>query len=206
MDNIKTVELKVLPKDLGNEDLIKKKAANKAVFDVNTGLLRSGAIMRLRLVGVESVNYTSEGGIGSDLHNITGRDKDLHSEVGKLRDYYRADLVTLVSDAGGGGIAWLGGGKRFGYNVIARHTIKKSGWTLGHEVGHNMGCPHHTGHAFVAREVGYFTVMSMGPGQKGILQFSNPEVRYQGIPTGTADQNNVAIINRNARRVAAYYP
>ena len=30
MENIKTVELKVLPKDLENEDLIKKKAANKA--------------------------------------------------------------------------------------------------------------------------------------------------------------------------------
>lgn len=30
MDNMKTVELKVLPKDLENEDLIKKKAANKA--------------------------------------------------------------------------------------------------------------------------------------------------------------------------------
>jgi len=55
-------------------------------------------------------------------------------------------------------------------------------------------------------EVGYFTVMSMGPGQKGILQYSNPEVKYEGIPTGTAEQNNVAIINRNARRVTAYYP
>ena len=29
-DRIKTVELKVLPKDLDNKDLIKKKAANKA--------------------------------------------------------------------------------------------------------------------------------------------------------------------------------
>ena len=162
--------------------------------------------MRLRLVGVEPVDYTSTNGIGSDLHNITGRDKKLHSCVSKLRDRYRADLVSLVSDAGGGGIAWLGGGKRFGFSVIARHTIKNSGWTLGHELGHNMGCPHHTGHAFTAGKTGYYTVMSMGPGQKGILQYSNPYVAYKGVPTGTIENNNVSIINRNASKVAAYYP
>ena len=111
----------------------------------------------------------------------------------------------------------MGGGKAFGYSVIARHTIMKSGWTLGHEVGHNFGCPHHTGHAFFDGQAGHYTFMSMGRVQRiqrmrhphmkyrGLRQYSNADVNYLGTPTGTVTNNNAAIIRRNVKRIAQFF-
>ena len=81
----------------------------------------------------------------------------------------------------------------------------KSGWTLGHELGHNFGCPHKRGYAFKAEGTGYYTVMSMGPGQRGLLRYSNPNVIYKGTPMGTVAHNNAATIKRNAKGIARYY-
>jgi hypothetical protein len=187
-----------------------QRKARIAVCEVNTGLSRSAACAQLRLVAVEPIQYATAGNIGKDLHKIRG-DK----QVNQLRATHKADLVCLVSEAGGGGVAYMGGGKAHGYSVIARHTIMKSGWTLGHEVGHNFGCPHHTGQAFFDGQAGHYTFMSMGSGQSGLLhphvkyrglrQYSNPDVNYLGTPTGTVTNNNAAIIKRNAKRIARFY-
>ena len=196
-----------------------QRKARIAVCEVNTGLSRSAACAQLRLVAVEPIQYATAGNIGKDLHKIR-----VDKQVNQLRAKHKADLVCLVSEAGGGGVAYTGGGKAHGYSVIARHTIMKSGWTLGHELGHNFGCPHRTGHAFFDGRAGHYTFMSMGPGQSGLLhphvkyrglrQYSNPDVRVQtefdvidyfGTPTGTVTNNNASIIKRNAKRIARFY-
>tara|TARA_Y100001934_G_scaffold149258_1_gene179131 strand:- start:1920 stop:3599 length:1680 start_codon:yes stop_codon:yes gene_type:complete len=171
-----------------------------AVQQVNTALEVSQAGAQVRLVAVEPIKYKTAGNIGADLHRIR-----VDKEVSRLRARHKADLVCLVSEAGGGGVAFLGGGKSFGFSVIARHTILNSGWTLGHELGHNFGCPHNTGYAFKAGGIGYYTVMSMGPGSRGLLRYSNPDVSYKGTSTGTASKNNAGIIRRNAKRIAKFY-
>jgi len=189
-----------------------QRKARISVCEVNTGLSRSAACAQLRLVAVEPIQYSTAGNIGADLSKIRG-DK----QVNQLRAKYKADLVCLVSEAGGGGVAYTGGGKVHGYSVIARHTIMKSGWTLGHELGHNFGCPHRTGHAFYDGQAGHHTFMSMGHVQRiqrmrhphmkyrGLRQYSNPDVNYSGTLTGTVTNNNAAIIKRNAKRIARFY-
>lgn len=189
-----------------------QRKAKIAVAQVNTGFSRSGAGAQLRLAAVEPIQYATAGNIGADLHKIR-----VDVETRELRGKHKADLVCLVSEAGGGGVAYVGGGRAFGFSCIARHTILNSGWTLGHEVGHNLGCPHHTGHAFTDGEKGFYTVMSMGPDKniptdirrrlrfRGLLQFSNPDVKYEGIVSGTKTSNNAGIIEHNARYISRFY-
>jgi prepilin-type N-terminal cleavage/methylation domain-containing protein len=184
-------------------------AAKHAVAEVNTGLSRSAACAQFRLVAVEQTPFPSTGNIGKDLHKVRA-----DPYVYQLRTQHKADLVTFLSDAPGGGVGFMGGGRSCGFNVIAHHTML-GGWTIGHELGHNMGCPHHTGHAFRTGDVGYYTVMSMGPGAKGkshphvryrgLLQYSNPGVDYAGVSSGTSANNNAGIIKRNARWIARNY-
>jgi len=183
----------------------------KAVSDVNTGLSRSGANMYLRLVSVEPIDYTTAGNIGADLGKIRS-----NVQVKELREKHRADLVHLISNARGGGVAYYSMRKSLGFSVGARHTMLRSGWTLMHEVGHNMGCPHSTGYSIDTGDKVFRTVMSMGPG-KGLFQFSNPNVDrirgtwweygsyYRDVPSGAEGHDNVSIINRNVKKIAAFY-
>jgi prepilin-type N-terminal cleavage/methylation domain-containing protein len=171
----------------------------KAVNDVNTGLSRSGANMYLQLVAVEPIDYTTAGNIGADLGRIRS-----NVQVKELREKHRADLVHLISNARGGGVAYYSMRKSFGFSVGARHTMLRSGWTLMHEVGHNMGCPHSTGYSIDTGDEVFRTVMSMGPGG-GLFQFSNPKVYFRGVPSGAVGHDNVSIINRNVKRIAAFY-
>jgi hypothetical protein len=187
-----------------------QRRAKIAVAQVNTGLSRSGADAMLRLAAVEPVQFTTAGNIGADLHKIR-----VDAETRELRDKHKADLVCLVSEAGGGGVGYMGGGKAFGFCSIARHTL--GGWTLGHEVGHNLGCPHHTGHAFTDGKKGFYTVMSMGPDKnipmdirrrlrfRGVLQFSNPDVKYADLVSGTKTNNNAGIIRQTAKHTSKFY-
>lgn len=187
-----------------------QRRARIAVAEVNTALSRSGAGAQVKLAAVEPVEYTTAGNIGADLGGIR-----VDKETAKLRDQHKADLVCLVSEAGGGGVAYLGGGPSCGFSVVARHAL--GGWTLGHELGHNFGCHHHTGLAFTDGKKGYYTVMSYGPGEeipdeirrrvrfRGLLRYSNPEVDYDGFVSGSKTNNNAATIEHNTRYISRYY-
>ena len=202
-----------------------KSAAQLAVQQANDAFIRSGASVRLTLQHVAPVNYSSAGNLSSDLHNVSFKDKALHAEVDRLRTRYNADLVTLVSNRGGGGVGWLlmkrKGSARFGFNVVGNGALR--GYTLAHEVGHNLGCQHAKGdrgaghrglfaygygHRFNVRNANgasrqYRTVMAYAPGRR-IGRFSSPGARYLGSHTGTADANNVSVLNQTVRAVSAY--
>ena len=202
-----------------------KSAAQLAVQQANTAYSRSGISMTLNLVHVAPVNYQSAGNLGGDLHNITFKHKTLRAHVSDLRKKYRADLVTLVSSKDGGGVGWLltnlKGSRRTGYNVIGAGALR--GYTLAHEVGHNLGCqhargdrgisrglfPHGHGHRFTAskdqgRARQFRTIMAYAPGRR-IGYFSNPTRRYLGQLTGATNANNAAVLNRTVGIVSAYY-
>jgi hypothetical protein len=202
-----------------------KSAAQLAVQQANTAYSRSGVNMTLNLVHVAPVNYQSAGNLGGDLHNITFKHKVLRAHVSDLRKKYRADLVTLVSSKDGGGVGWLltnlKGSRRTGYNVLGAGALR--GYTLAHEVGHNLGCQHARGdsgisrglfshghgHRFTAskdqgRARQYRTIMAYAPGRR-IGHFSNPTRRYLGQLTGADKANNAAVLNRTVGIISAYY-
>lgn len=202
-----------------------KSAAQLAVQNANTAFSRSGVNMTLNLVHVAPVNYQSAGNLGGDLHNITFKHKTLRAHVSAMRKQYRADLVTLVSSKDGGGVGWLltnlKGSRRTGYNVLGAGALR--GYTLAHEVGHNLGCqhargdsgisrglfPHGHGHRFNAsknqgRARQYRTIMAYAPGRR-IGHFSNPTKQYLNQPTGTGKANNASVLNRTVGIISAYY-
>ena len=202
-----------------------KSAVQLAVQQANTAYSRSGVNMTLNLVHVAPVNYQSAGNLGGDLHNITFKHKALRAHVSDLRKKYRADLVTLVSSKDGGGVGWLltnlKGSRRTGYNVLGAGALR--GYTLAHEVGHNLGCQHARGDSGVSRGLfthghghrfnaskdqgrarQYRTIMAYAPGRR-IGYFSNPTKQYLNQPTGTGNANNAAVLNRTVGIVSAYY-
>jgi len=99
----------------------------------------------------------------------------------------------------------------FGYSVVSDGYDDDEGdgntyfcrdESLAHELGHNMGQAHNAEDAESAgvhpysygyretSETGFYTVMAyrlLGSTQTGIRHFANPEVNYDGRPTGVAD-------------------
>ena len=204
-----------------------KSAMQLAVQQANTAFARSGVNVRLNLVHITPINYRSVGRLGSDLHNVTFKDKTVSGYLEDLRKKHRADLVSVVSSTGGGGVGWLlikpTGMRRFGYHVLGNGSLR--GYVLAHEVGHNLGCqhargdsgvvasralfPYGFGHRFQASDDRgqarhYRTVMAYAPGRR-VGYFSNPAQPYRNVPTGTTQANNAAVLAKTVKIVSAYY-
>ncbi len=200
----------------------------------NQALADSGIHVRFRLVHTEKKNYTDDGSMNTALISLTNNE-GVFSDVEALRDLYGADQVTLLRRYvdQGCGLAWIMqyDNARYAYAVV--HDGRRSdGYycddlTYIHEVGHNLGCAHDRAHSdgvqgmydysygyqFQAGTTWYRTIMSYDcPG--GCLQvgyFSNPQVSYNGVPTGVAAgapdaADNGDTINRTSFLVQNYRP
>ncbi len=176
----------------------------QGVASSNTAYTRSGVSATQRLVGTgELTGYVQHpSDMAQDLNAFTSS-----PAVAATRNAVGADLMHLVVDATSNacGIAWLGPSASYAHGVTARGCF--SGYTFTHEVGHNFGSNHApedpvTSSPFRPYSFGYKscsgaspfrTVMAYacpGGGGTRILNLSNPAVPHNGLPTGTATQNN----------------
>ncbi len=144
----------------------------------------------------------------SDLH------RGHMNEVHELRDLVGADLVAMFADEPGvGGIAWIPltseGIPELGFSVNRVQQMNNS-YTLVHELGHNMGLHHSRNQAQAEAPASggvflystgwrwdgddgnnYVSVMTYNLAADGVTQgtrvahFSNPDVTYRGVPTGS---------------------
>jgi|GEM_PF-6702738 len=177
---------------------------------------------RINLVYSGQVDYTEHSyAMRTDLDNLTGTDDGYMDAVHQLRMQYKADLVVLMTLAYDyGGMAWLlnnvNGNPPYGFSVI---RVEQASWTntSAHELGHNMGMHHNKEdagtwslfpYAFGWHWTGtygtpYGSVMSY----KGVETpyYSNPDIIYQGEPTGTDAANNAKVFRNTKHVVAAYY-
>ena len=102
----------------------------------NDALERSGALVSLRLVGAERVDYLeddsadSRTATGIDLGRLASPDDGHMDQVHDRRDALGADLVYLLTARGSGRASLLGSFAVGGARVFA------------HEVGHNFGIGH----------------------------------------------------------------
>ncbi len=144
-------------------------------------------------------------------------------ELHDLRDEYGADLVALFASLndGSGGVAWVTSNRlglpelAFSVNRIEQIAY---GYTVVHEMGHNMGLLHSrtqptqkapvTGGVF-QESVGYqnfednvSTVMAYPfAGSSDIPAFSNSAVTYQGIVTGFNGTTEIADAARSLKKM-----
>ena len=150
-----------------------------------------------------------------------------------LREQYAADMVSLwVSPPPGSGSFTVGMAyilanspssfAGYAFSVVHQGYAGGSSATFSHETGHNLGLNHDPDNGgkaggLVADAVGYqqkaldpkfFTIMAYSNGCDGcqpLVQFSNPLVSFQGIPTGVAGKNDAAkTLNLVAPSAAAW--
>jgi hypothetical protein len=178
-----------------------------AVDQANSAFINSKMGVRFYLAHSAEVTYKESGNIDTDLSWVTG-----NSTVAALRDTHAADMVSLITENGGGycGIGWVQrnpgpGFANYAFQVSARGCLINS--TLAHEHGHNLGMEHDPANAGISPSGASYD-WSFGHSVSGsfrtimaysctsscprILHYSNPDVLYNGVPTGIPDQRDNA--------------
>jgi hypothetical protein len=153
-------------------------------------------------------------------------------EVLDLRETYKADLVSLwLSDRAIGACGYgytlnpvTAHFHSYAFNVVRRGCAGAPIYSFIHELGHNMGAEHDRGakegayshsrgyvHNTGIAATSWRTIMAYEDSCKAsgiscgrILYFSNPDVLYNGVATGSASANNALTLNQTAAVVERF--
>ncbi len=218
-------------RDVMGGDAAARREIELSIRSANTAL-RNSAIspneIRLVLVGTEHYDeFVETNGIslGDEFRdNFIPILDDPNSDLQTLRDNVFADIVVVFTngnwtDASGAAIRLAMPEKAAGLVNIrgANETLRAA-----HEIGHLFGCRHDIvndnegefehGHEFRAGGgfLGLFqrvrrTVLAVPAGNKRILHYSNPRIRFMGKKTGVEDlADNARMINGTGCIVAGY--
>jgi preprotein translocase subunit SecE len=179
--------------------------ADNAAAVFNIASINSHSGTQLRVVGVVITNYTSSGDLSLDLNRLISGNDGFMDEVTSAREFYKADIVSLISESGN----YCGLGYMPGEFSATNRGCAVGNKSFAHEVGHNFGCGHDiengggvtayaNGYRFYGSDGAYYrTIMAYAPGAR-ISYFSTPNVSYLGTPTGVVN------LADNARRIIEY--
>ena len=204
-----------------------------AIADMNAAYTASDVNITMNLVGMVLADYDEGSKSIDDMLGELRRTSDGQiDELHTARDNAGADLLALVTASGGGfcGIAYVGASAAYAMSVTAEFCL--SNRTLAHEIGHNQGSSHarsqNGGGTSGAYNYGYrrcndgsvddvgapyfSTIMAYScSGASRTGSFSNPNVNFNGVPTGidpADDPDNAAwaarTLNESAAQIAAF--
>lgn len=194
---------------------------NMALDELNLATSNSLIGTAFNIAHMEEIAFTEFGSMGAQLGDLRDPSDGVLDEVHPLRDQYKADLVMLVINAGDVcGIANIGVGPgntptpENAFSVVASTCLLGPVSAFAHEVGHNMGILHgyeenpctnggsRFAKGYVAPDESFQTVMASG-GAPRELYFSNPDVSFNAIPTGTLADSEFAADSASAFALAA---
>ncbi len=202
--------------------------ADYAEAEANQIFANSELNLRVNFVHHEVLDHTETGNLPTDVslaNNSVGK-----LNLRALRKRHGADLILLLVETDL--VGWSGfspilkqeGGQRQSATAGVRRRWLTAGFYLfTHEICHSLGCqhdsrsatntagnllpglfPHSLAHRFKSDNVTYVTTMGYSPGIT-LPYLSNPDVTYENVPTGEAEQSdNVATIQFSAPIVAQY--
>jgi peptidyl-Asp metalloendopeptidase len=193
---------------------------NTAINQFNSALVNSQITdaARLTLAGYVPIEFTETGDISRDVNTLAG-----HIDVQQFRNDFIADIVVLLTNRSyrsvTGAVKAIDASQSDAYAICVVGAAANE-YVFAHEVGHLFGGGHEDdfrnpqpyAHGkrfdvnrwpFVYR---YSTLMHTdGTDYLRILNFSNPNVAYQGATTGDATVANVARrIAERASTVASF--
>lgn len=192
--------------------------AQQAIDATNTAYINSKIRQRVRMIHSEEYVYTETASGSTDLSNLRN-----NVNIQNLRNTHRADLVAMIGEIQGAcGVGYLMGAdspnsQNNGFTVTAR-SCAVGNLSFAHELGHNMGSAHNPENGSSATypfgfghwiNGSYRTVMSYSnPCTSGCTRrpyFSNPNVVFNGFPTGIDNaRDNARLINLTADSIANY--
>lgn len=214
----------------------------QAMNNSQTALNNSGLGIRLRLVNTTKTDYdeTTDGVTsGARLRRITQNPSNpvftstdeydgYMDNIHTIRNQSGADIVALfvrIEDTGGLGwrLGETSGSPDLAFNLNRVQQVA-GGYTLIHEIGHNMGNSHsrtqarspageegglfHYSVGFQNVNDNYHTVMAYADGLTQAPIFSSPELTWQGAVIGTANletpENNVLSMMQIKSTISRY--
>ncbi|QZO01518.1 zinc-dependent metalloprotease [Chenggangzhangella methanolivorans] len=152
---------------------------NLAVSLANEAYKAGGVGIKLKLVGTTRVSGYDEltGGFAQVLYDVTN-DTAPFQPVNQLRNQLKADLVAVIQEGTQYcGIAWYidepsASTAGYGYSTTARGCI--TGYTVTHELGHNMGLRHDRYVSEPAPDTEYnFGYSNLAKQKRSIMAYSN---------------------------------
>ncbi len=179
---------------------------------MNMAFYNSGVTAEMELVGTRAVTYIETGNVITDIGNLTNPAifPQLSNWMVSTGAHYVSLFVGAAQTTSAGTIA--GVGYVPGYASVV--YIPYGNQAFPHELGHNFGCLHDRGTMGIPTGDGYnfgyklnsagttyIDIMSYQPGN-WIQFYSNPDVTFQGQPTGVdptapTAADNALEINQN---------
>ena len=196
------------------------------IASANQAFENSQATIRLKLAHAEEIEYYESIEPQEDLDRLWYPNDGYLDQVKELRLRHGADLVTLLrrergaATSGRGYILTdAGGNEEIAYSVVTTESAI-SGFLFAHEIGHNLGAGHQKedqnalglfdyshAHSFEASG-SRRTIMYSHFSSESIPYFSNPDISYESMPTGTLEEesgaNNALTLSKTGKRIAAY--
>jgi peptidyl-Asp metalloendopeptidase len=192
-----------------------------AIHETNTSFSNSRINIKLNLAGsiILDKNFDDSHMSFSQILFYMVADFDNYlNDLYELRKQYSADIVVLVTGSGDlcGRAAAINARASNAYAVV-HYDCMTGRYTFGHEIGHLLGARHNPeedsstrpypqGHGF-RYDPFWRTMMSYNcpQGCKRIPYWSNPDVIYEDVATGTFSlHNNASVLNLNAYRVSRF--
>ncbi|MBB4037820.1 hypothetical protein GGR21_003741 [Dysgonomonas hofstadii] len=204
---------------------------NMAMEKSNTAMANSGTGISFNLVHKYQTDY-EETDSSLDLSRLQNDGDGYLDEVHVLRELYKADLIVLIPLVSyTGGVAYRlsneDGNKAWCSFSLCRVQQAATGYTVVHEMAHNMGCGHHKEQNYQAgpglynysagwrgtQLGGYTTIMSYESGSYyadnrtyyRIPYFSSPDIQVSGVSIGHADDGNNVLNLKKTKHVTAGY-
>lgn len=218
-----------LARDMLGSDQAMRALAAASVASTNLCYENSAVPQRLRLVHVERVAGTETGDYGLELLRLLSPNDSHYDVAQSLRDRHGADLVSLFvgTVTGSCGVAFTMGSpspafESSGFSVVQQNCAVAN-LSFAHELAHNMGCAHQRGdgsvgsfpfshgHRFVGQSGTQWRTVMAGSSGFRVPHFSNPEVAYDGVPTGVSldeplPSHNALSLQQTAAIVADFRP